>query len=117
MSGTLKTTPISGLEMRVLVRELSKFSGWYVSNIHSLGENQVFRMKSPEGDADLVISPTLGAWVTQKPAHGVTREFTTSLRRELLRLRLESVSQLGLDRVLFLTVHGAVTRASASYWS
>jgi predicted ribosome quality control (RQC) complex YloA/Tae2 family protein len=88
--------------MRVIVRELSRFAGWYVSSIHSLGDNQVFRMKSPEGDADIVVSPTLGAWVTGKPAHGVTREFTTSLRRELERLRLEGVSQLGLDRVLFL---------------
>jgi predicted ribosome quality control (RQC) complex YloA/Tae2 family protein len=102
----MKTTPISGLEMRVLARELSKFSGWYVSNIHSLGDNQVFRMKSPDGDADLVISPILGAWVTEKPAHGVTREFTTSLRGELLRLKLESVSQLGLDRVLFFGFAG-----------
>jgi predicted ribosome quality control (RQC) complex YloA/Tae2 family protein len=102
MSSSTRPTAISGLEMRVLVRELSRFSGWYVSNIHSLGDTQVFRMKSPDGDADLVISPTLGAWVTEKPAHGVTREFTTSLRRELMRLRLEGVSQLGLDRVLFL---------------
>jgi predicted ribosome quality control (RQC) complex YloA/Tae2 family protein len=92
--------------MRVLARELSKFSGWYVSNIHSLGDNQVFRMKSPDGDADLVISPTLGAWATEKPAHGVTREFTTSLRGELLRLKLENVSQLGLDRVLFFGFAG-----------
>jgi len=102
MSSATKTTPISGLEMRVIVRELSRFVGWYVSSIHSLGDNQVFRMKSPDGDADIVVSPTLGAWVTEKPAHGVTREFTTSLRRELERLRLEGVSQLGLDRVLFL---------------
>jgi predicted ribosome quality control (RQC) complex YloA/Tae2 family protein len=98
----MKATPISGLEMRVLVGEISKLSGWYVSSIHSLGDSQVLRMKSPGGDADVVLSPRLGAWVTQLPAHGVTKEFTTSLRQELLRLRLEKLSQLGLDRVLFL---------------
>lgn len=92
--------------MRVLVRELSKLVGWYVSNIHTLGDSQVFRMKSPDGDSDMIISPSLGAWVTERPAHGVTREFTTSLRKELMRMRLESVSQLGLDRVLFLHFTG-----------
>lgn len=102
MSQAAKTTPISGLEMRVLSREISRYVGWYVSSIHSLGENQVFRMKSPEGDVDLVVSPALGAWITKSPAHGVTNEFTTSLRGKLLRYRLEKVEQLGLDRVLFL---------------
>lgn len=100
MSHETKAVPISGLEMRVLVGEISKLLGWYVSSIHSLGSNQVFRMKSPDGDADLVVSPTLGAWITKSPAHGTTSEFTTSLRRELLRLKLERVEQLGLDRVL-----------------
>ena len=100
LSAERKPTPISGLEMRVLAGELSRLSGWYVSSIHSLGENQVFRLKSPEGDADVIVSPTLGSWVTSHPAHGTTSEFTTALRGELSRLRLETVEQLGLDRVL-----------------
>lgn len=106
MSTPAKAAQVSGLEMRVLTREISKLSGSYVSSIHSLGDSQVFRMKNPEGEADLVISPTFGAWITARPAHGVTNEFTTSLRQELLRLRLDSVTQLGLDRVLFFRFSG-----------
>jgi predicted ribosome quality control (RQC) complex YloA/Tae2 family protein len=109
MSAPTKVTSISGLEMKVLARELSALKGWYISNIHSLGDNQVFRMKSSDGEADLVISPVFGAWVTTRPAHGITREFTTSLRGALLRLKLEDVSQLGLDRVLFLNFAGGET--------
>jgi predicted ribosome quality control (RQC) complex YloA/Tae2 family protein len=106
MSAPAKTAQVSGLEMRVLAKEISKLAGSYVSSIHSLGENQVFRMKNPEGEADLVVSPTLGAWVTKRPAHGVTNEFTTSLRQELVRLHLDGVTQLGLDRVLFFRFSG-----------
>jgi predicted ribosome quality control (RQC) complex YloA/Tae2 family protein len=106
MSAPAKKAQVSGLEMRVLAKEISKLAGSYVSSIHSLGENQVFRMKNPEGEADLVVSPTLGAWVTKRPAHGVTNEFTTSLRQELVRLHLDGVTQLGLDRVLFFRFSG-----------
>jgi predicted ribosome quality control (RQC) complex YloA/Tae2 family protein len=40
--------------------------------------------------------------MTSKPTRAETTEFTTSLRAQLLRERLESVSQFDLDRVLIL---------------
>jgi predicted ribosome quality control (RQC) complex YloA/Tae2 family protein len=93
---------LSGLEVRVLVRELGALSGGYVSDIHSLGESQVFRIKRSGGeDATVVLSPRYGSWITQRPAQTLTAEFTTSLRQRLLRLRLEGVSQHDLDRVVF----------------
>ncbi len=104
---------LSGLEFRVLAKELSKaLAETYVSNIYSVGESQLLRMRKSGGaegestEVSLVLSPKLGAWVTEKPARVETTEFTTSLRSNLLRARLESVTQFDLDRVLILEFEG-----------
>ncbi|MGA2665998.1 MAG: NFACT family protein, partial [Nitrososphaerales archaeon] len=99
---------LSGLEVRVLVGELGRLSGGYLSDIHSLGEAQVLRVRKAGGeDSSVVVSPRYGAWITKRPAQTVTDEFTTSLRQTLLRLRIESVTQYDLDRVfIFRFVRG-----------
>ncbi|MDA4114052.1 MAG: NFACT family protein [Thaumarchaeota archaeon] len=102
MEKVQRRVSLSGLEVRVLVKELGALKGGYLSNIHSLGEAQIFRIKKSGGeDTSLVVSPKYGVWITEKPAQTVTDEFTTSLRQELLRLKLEDVSQFDLDRVVF----------------
>ncbi len=100
---------LSGLEFRVLSKEIrSALEGTYVSNIYSIGESQLLRMRRSGGaegestEASLVLSPKLGAWITEKPARVETTEFTTALRSHLLRARLGSVTQFDLDRVLVL---------------
>jgi predicted ribosome quality control (RQC) complex YloA/Tae2 family protein len=105
---------LSGLEFRVLSREISSaLEGTYVSNIYSIGESQLFRMRRAGGaeggestEASLVLSPKLGAWITERPARVETTEFTTALRSHLLRARLQSVTQFDLDRVLILEFGG-----------
>jgi predicted ribosome quality control (RQC) complex YloA/Tae2 family protein len=105
---------LSGLEFRVLSREIgTALAGSYVSNIYSVGESQLLRMRKPGGqiggestEASLVLSPKLGAWITEKPARVETTDFTTALRSQLLRAKLESVSQIDLDRVLILQFEG-----------
>jgi len=104
---------LSGLEFRVLSREISSaLAGTYVSNIYSIGESQLLRMRRSGGaegestEASLVLSPKLGAWITEKPARVETTEFTTALRSHLLRARLGSVTQIDLDRVLILEFEG-----------
>ena len=104
---------LSGLEFRVLSKEISSaLAGTYVSNIYSIGESQLLRMRRSGGqegestEVSLVLSPKLGAWMTEKPARVETTEFTTALRSQLLRARLESVSQSDLDRVLMLQFEG-----------
>jgi predicted ribosome quality control (RQC) complex YloA/Tae2 family protein len=98
---TQRKVSLSGLEVRVLVRELAGLSGGYVSNIHSLGESQVLRIKKSGGeDVSVVVSPKYGTWITHQPAQTMTDEFTTSLRQVLLRLKLAEVSQYDLDRVV-----------------
>ncbi len=105
---------ISGLEFRVLSKEISSaLAGTYVSNIYSVGESQLIRLRKAAGEdggqtteASLVLSPKLGAWLTENPARVETTEFTTALRSHLLRARLASVSQFDLDRVLILEFEG-----------
>jgi predicted ribosome quality control (RQC) complex YloA/Tae2 family protein len=104
---------LSGLEFRVLSKEISSaLAGTYVSNIYSIGESQLLRMRRSGGaegesaEASLVLSPKLGAWITEKPARVETTEFTTALRSHLLRARLGSVTQIDLDRVLVLELEG-----------
>src|SRR5271155_1442183 len=104
---------LSGLEFRVLSKEISvALDGTYVSNIYWVGESQLFRMRRSGGqegestETSLVLSPKLGAWITEKPARVETTEFTTALRSHLLRARLGSVTQFDLDRVLMLEFEG-----------
>jgi len=105
---------LSGLEFRVLSKEISSaLAGTYVSNVYSIGESQLLRMRKSGGaeggestEVSLVLSPKLGAWITEKPARVETTEFTTALRSYLLRSRHESVTQFDLDRVLILEFEG-----------
>ena len=105
---------LSGLEFRVLSKEISSaLAGTYASNIYSIGESQLLRMRKSGGaeggestEVSLVLSPKLGAWITERPARVETTEFTTALRSHLLRARLRSVSQFDLDRVLILQFEG-----------
>jgi predicted ribosome quality control (RQC) complex YloA/Tae2 family protein len=107
---------VSGLEIHVVVRELESLVGSYVSNIHGLGEAQLFRLKKAGGESereqevDLIVSPRYGAWVTRNPGYTATAEFTTALRGELLRRKLDSVSQCGFDRVIIFRFSGKEDR-------
>lgn len=100
---------ISGLEVSALVREISaQLGGSYLSNIYSAGDAQLLTFGRRDEEKRLVISPRLGSWLTKRLAQrSKTTKFTTSLRGELLRSKLDSVSQLDMDRVfLFAFSHG-----------
>ncbi len=93
---------LSGLEIAALVGELdSRLRGSYVSNIYSLEKSQLLKLKNGETEWTVILSPRRGAWISEKiTGHGLTGQFTTSLRQELVRAKLESVSQLNLDRII-----------------
>ncbi len=96
-----RSLDISGLEVAALVREISaQLGGNYLSNIYSEGDAQLLTFGRKDEEKTLVISPRLGSWLTKRLAQrSETTKFTTSLRGELLRSKLDSVSQLGMDRV------------------
>ena len=104
-----KSIDISSLEVAALVREISaQLGGNYLSNIYSAGDAQLLTFGRRDEEKTLVISPRLGSWLTKRLAQrSKTTMFTTSLRGELLRSKLDSVSQLDMDRVfLFVFSHG-----------
>ncbi|MCS4539694.1 MAG: NFACT family protein, partial [Thaumarchaeota archaeon] len=129
-----RSIDISGLEVAALVREISaqlggsylsniysagdaqlltfgrrdQLGGSYLSNIYSAGDAQLLTFGRRDEEKRLVISPRLGSWLTKRLAQrSNTTKFTTSLRGELLRSKLDSVSQLDMDRVfLFAFSHG-----------
>jgi predicted ribosome quality control (RQC) complex YloA/Tae2 family protein len=93
---------LSGLEVLVLAKEIeSSLRGTYVKNVYSLGTTQLLRFgRAGSDDIWIVASSKLGVWVSQKVAERAeTSEFTTRLRREIVRSRFISVAQVGLDRV------------------
>ncbi len=93
---------LSGLEVAVLAEELNaRLSGSYVSNIYTLVIGQLLRLKKGDTQHNVVLSPRRGAWISERvDSHEVTTEFTTSLRSGLLRSKLESVTQMGFDRII-----------------
>jgi predicted ribosome quality control (RQC) complex YloA/Tae2 family protein len=100
---------LSGLEVAVLVREInSELTGSYVSKVYSIGESQILRLRTKGGeDRSLVVSPHYGAWLTSNVStHTKTSEFTSKLRSELERKKLEKVGQLDLDRIYVFSFEG-----------
>jgi predicted ribosome quality control (RQC) complex YloA/Tae2 family protein len=93
---------LSGIEVLVLAKEIrSRLRGAYVNNVYSIGESQVVRLRQPGGeDSWVLVSPHFGAWVSAKVSERVeTTPFTSSLRSEIVRAKIEGVSQVDLDRV------------------
>ncbi len=100
---------LSGFEVLALVKEIgSSLRGTYVNNVYSLGDAQLIRFRKPGGeDAWLVVSPSLGAWVSEKVSERAeTTELTTRLRGQLERARFEGAGQVDLDRVFDLAFGG-----------
>jgi predicted ribosome quality control (RQC) complex YloA/Tae2 family protein len=93
----------------VLVKEISsKAGGTYVNNVYSIGESQLLRLRKPAGeDVWVIVSPRYGAWVSEKVSERAeTTPFTSYLRGELARSKLERVLQLDLDRVFDFSLAG-----------
>src|SRR5271157_2840185 len=93
---------LSGLEVLALTKEIDRgLRGSYVNNIFRIGEAQIFRFRAPGGaDIMLMVSPKLGAWLSEKVSEREqTTPFTTDLRRLLGRARFEGASQVDLDRI------------------
>jgi predicted ribosome quality control (RQC) complex YloA/Tae2 family protein len=104
---------LSGFEVLVLLKELGlRLRGSYVNNVYSLGEAQLLRLRKPEdGDVWLVVSPTRGVWLSERVAEREeTKDFTSRLRRELVRAKFLGASQEDLDRVFRLDFEGPALR-------
>lgn len=93
---------LSGLEFMILAKEMNdRLRGSYVNNVYSLGDSQIIRLRSQNGDIWLLISPKHGAWISESISERAeTTEFTSSIRKHIQRLKLSMVRQIDLDRIL-----------------
>ena len=81
--------------------------GAYINNIYSSGDSQLIRLRKPDSDVWLVVSPKRGVWVSSLVnERSETSEFTTTLRGELERGRFVAASQVDLDRVFDIEFEG-----------
>lgn len=100
---------LSGLEIAVLAKEIrSALSQSYVTNVYSLDDSQVIRFRGADShDTLLVLSPKYGPWISSRISERVeTGEFTSKLRRQILRAKVLSAEQVDLDRILRLELSG-----------
>lgn len=103
---------LSGFEVLGLLKEIGvALRGAYVNNIYRVGTSQLVRLRKPDSDAWLIMSPKRGVWLSKEVAERTeTTEFTTKLRAELDRSRFLGASQLDLDRVFELHFEGKEKR-------
>jgi predicted ribosome quality control (RQC) complex YloA/Tae2 family protein len=92
---------LSAIEVMVLVNEINaRLSGMYVNNVYSLGENQILRLRNEREEKWLILSLSVGAWISEKIGEREkTTEFTSRLRNFVNRKKFSHVEQVDFDRV------------------
>jgi predicted ribosome quality control (RQC) complex YloA/Tae2 family protein len=104
---------LSGFEVLGLLKEIGEsLKGAYVNNIYRAGGAHLLRLRKPDSDVWLVLSPKKGVWLSKKVSERTeTTEFTTKLRAELDRARFLGASQADLDRVFVLQFENVERRS------
>ncbi|ABK78529.1 RNA-binding protein [Cenarchaeum symbiosum A] len=100
---------IAGIELRYLVDDIAKRTGgYYVSNIYGISpESLLFKLHHPEKEDIMLMLSTFGLWTSSVRIEQVgPNRLLARLRKELLRSRLESVEQPGMDRIAYLRFEG-----------
>lgn len=96
---------ISGIELgHVAVKLNSILAGYYVNNIYLVNPNTVLvklhHREKPE--ANLVLEADKGLWLTRYETSKTSGGVASSLRREILRAKVKSVSQPRGERIVVL---------------
>ena len=100
---------LAGIELRYLVNELAKKSkGYYVSNIYGISkESLLFKLHHPEKSDIMLMFSTFGMWESSVKIEQIeTNKLLKRFRKDLLRLKLENVEQLGTERITYLKFKG-----------
>lgn len=97
---------LSGLELRYLVNKINSIAtmGFYVSNISSITKNSILlKLHHPIHPDIMLMVSTKGIWITNKKYKQVEdTQFANVISREIVRAKINSVSQPGSERILFL---------------
>ena len=100
---------LAGIELRYLVDDLAgRTGGYYVSNIYGVSkESLLFKLHHPEKPDIMLMFSTFGLWTSSVRIEPIEQNrMLKRLRRDLLRLRLEGVEQLGTERIAYLRFRG-----------
>ena len=100
---------LAGIELRYLVNELSeKTKGYYVSNIYGISkESLLFKLHHPEKPDIMLMFSTFGLWTSSVKIEQIeTNKLLKRFRKDLLRLKLDTVEQLGTERISYLKFKG-----------
>ena len=100
---------LAGIELRYLVNDLSeKTKGYYVSNIYGISkESLLFKLHHPEKPDIMLMFSTFGLWISSVRIEQIeTNKLLKRFRKDLLRLKLENVEQLGTERIAYLKFKG-----------
>ncbi|HET8720338.1 MAG TPA: ribosome rescue protein RqcH [Candidatus Nitrosotenuis sp.] len=100
---------LAGIEITYLVNNISeKTNSYYVNNIYPINQSSILlKLHHPEKpDLFLVIS-SIGMWLTSIKIEPLEEnKLVKRLRSDLLRLKLTSIEQIGIERVAYLRFAG-----------
>lgn len=100
---------LAGIELRYLVNSLSeKSQDYYVSNVYGITrESLLIKLHHPEKSDLLLVISTFGLWLTSRRIEQVEdNKLVKRLRNDLIRLKLQKISQPGSERIAYLTFSG-----------
>ncbi len=100
---------LAGIELRYLVNQITdKIQDYYVSNIYGITRNSIlFKLHHTEKDDIFLMISTSGIWLTSvKLEQMEPNRLQKRLRNDLLRLKLRKITQIGAERVAYLTFVG-----------
>jgi len=100
---------LAGIEIRYLVNEISKQTDdYYVSNIYGITKDTILvKLHHSEKPEILLMVSPFGFWISSKKIDQIQEnKMLKRLRKDLLRLKLVKIEQIGLERVVYLTFSG-----------
>lgn len=100
---------LAGIELKYIVNYIdNETEGYYVSNIYGIDRDSIlFKLHHPDKPDILLVLSTSGVWITSTRITQIEENrLVRRLRSDLLRLKLKSVEQVGLERIAYLKFGG-----------
>ncbi len=100
---------LAGIELRFIVDHISdQLDGYYVNNIYGITRDSIlFKLHHTTKDDLFLMISVFGIWLTSTKLSQIEEnKMQRRLRSNLLRMRLESIKQIGAERIVYLTFEG-----------
>ncbi|MYB30889.1 MAG: hypothetical protein F4Y18_07670 [Cenarchaeum sp. SB0663_bin_5] len=100
---------LAGIELKYIVNYIdNETEGYYVSNIYGIDRDSIlFKLHHPDKPDILLVLSTSGVWITSTRITQIEENrLVRRLRSDLLRLKLKSVEQVGLERIAYIKFGG-----------